>query len=596
MACGSSGALGVRDATVDAPIEAPVAQDGAVERAPDDVVPASVRCSAGPPPYPEAPSTVRVHAALPELRFETSSGVLALRDWYAPCVDTPPLLLVRTLAAWSGPSQHAVAHTRRLFEHPQWGRVVLVDLLVLGPDNTPATLDDLPAWRARYDRTPAALAIDPEYRFSSLYGDAGELPLYAAIDTRTMRVIAAVTRPSRDELARWITDALAQIDGRPRSTRSLAPRLVDDRFTEDEWEMVQAMAGPPDPPPDPTNRVADDPRAARLGEALFMDAGLSSTGRVSCASCHDPARGYTDGRARAVGVETGDRNTPTVLGAANARWLFVDGRVDTLWAQALGPIEHPLEMASTRLATAHHVAARYAREYTALFGALPPLEDRVRFPSVGAPGQPAWEAMHPDDRAAVDRVFVNVGKAIAAYERTLRHAPSPFDRYARGDFNALTELQRDGLQAFMSNGCIQCHHGPLFTDDAFHNIGMPTGRRDGSPDRGRADAIVVLEQTPFRSDGPFSDHRTPGAHLARVQADAMQLGQFRTPTLRGVSRTGPWGHGGTFTSLAQVVRHYAIGLQGRPLAGTTGRRDLHLPWFNLDAHTLTAMVRFLEVL
>ncbi|MFO0604977.1 MAG: cytochrome c peroxidase [Polyangiales bacterium] len=592
-ACGSST---VTPAAPDASADRAIAPDVAADVAPDLAPDVPSRCPDGAPPYPAAQPPVRAYAPLPDLRFEGASGEVALRDWYAPCADAPALLLVRTLAAWSGPSQHAAAHTRRVFEHPQGARVALVDLLVLGPDDTPAAPADLPAWRARYDAAPAALAVDPAYTFATLYGDAGELPLYAAVDPRTMRVLATVTRPSRAALARVITDALAQVDGAPRSTRFPDERLVDDRLTEDEWEMVQAMAGPPAPPPDPTNRVADDPRAARLGEALFHDAGLSSNGRVSCASCHDAARGYADGLPRAVGFEPGDRNTPSVLGAANARWLFVDGRVDTLWAQAVGPIENPLEMASTRLATAHRVAARYAADYAALFGPLPPLDDAARFPPAGAPGQPAWEAMRADDREAVDRVFVNAGKAIAAYERTLRHAPSALDRYAAGDFNALTELQRDGLQFFFTNGCAQCHHGPLLTDGAFHNIGMPTGRRDGAPDRGRADAIAQLERSPFRSDGPFSDDRTPGAHLARAQADAMQLGQFRTPSLRGVSRTGPWGHGGTFATLPLVVRHYAVGLQERPLAGTTGTRDLHLPWFNLDAQMLAAMVSLLEAL
>ncbi len=125
---------------------------------------------------------------------------------------------------------------------------------------------------------------------------------------------------------------------------------------------------------------------------------------------------------------------------------------------------------------------------------------------------------------------------------------------------------------------------------------MPTGHRDGSPDRGRVDAIETLVGSPFRSDGIYSDDRTPGAHLARIVADPSTLGQFHTPTLRGVSRTGPWGHGGTFTTLASVVRLYAMGLMQTPIAGTTGTLDIHLPAFHSDDGTVVPMVNLLDAM
>ncbi len=547
-------------------------------------------------PYPDAGATLDELQPLPDLRFDTATGTVALHDFYAPCATAPRLLVIRTLTSWSGPSQHAAAHTQRLLAHSQRDRVALLDLLALGPDNLPATRDDLTAWRARYDAAPTTLALDPLYRFKPLYLSVGELPLFVFVDTRTMRIARVITRPSSAEIEAAITAALATIDGLPRPRTPPAEALVDGRFTRDEWEMIQAMAPLPAVPADPTNRVSDDPRAARLGEALFNDTGLSSTGTVACATCHASATLFTDARPQGVGVARGNRNTPTVLFAPHARWSFWDGRVDTLWAQALGPVENPAEMASTRLEVAHRIADRYATAYTELFGPLPPLGDPTRFPVAGMPGDARWEAMAADDRDAVNRVFVNMGKSMAAFERTLTYAPSALDRYAAGMMTALTVSQRDGLKHFFVGGCIQCHHGPLLSDGAFHNVGFATGRSDGMPDRGRIDAIDALMASPFRSDGSFSDDRTPGAHRSRIVSDPSQLGQFHTASLRGVARTGPWGHGGTFTTLAEVIRHYARGLSMPPIEGTTGTRDLHLPSFHQDDGTVLPMVNLLNAM
>ncbi|MEL6906135.1 MAG: cytochrome-c peroxidase, partial [Planctomycetota bacterium] len=129
----------------------------------------------------------------------------------------------------------------------------------------------------------------------------------------------------------------------------------------------------PPVPPDPTNRVADDPSAALLGQALFFDERLSANGRVSCATCHDPDRGFTDGRELAFGLAEGRRKTPTLWNAAHHRWLTWDGRADSLWMQALDPIEDPTEMGATRTDV-----ARIVRDdedlralYEASLGALP---------------------------------------------------------------------------------------------------------------------------------------------------------------------------------------------------------------------------------
>src|SRR5690242_17657183 len=126
-------------------------------------------------------------------------------------------------------------------------------------------------------------------------------------------------------------------------------------------------------PADPTNRVADDPRAADLGRRLFFDARLSSNGRVACSTCHQTERGFQDGTALARGVGTTARRTMPLAGMARSPFLFWDGRKDILWAQALGPLESPVEHGGTRAQYAHVIAQSYAREYEQIFGALPDL-------------------------------------------------------------------------------------------------------------------------------------------------------------------------------------------------------------------------------
>ena len=194
-------------------------------------------------------------------------------------------------------------------------------------------------------------------------------------------------------------------------------------------------------PPDPSNGVADDRRAARLGHALFFDTRLSANGQVACATCHRPELAFTDGLALARGVGTAGRSAMAIAGTAYSPWLFWDGRKDSQWAQALGPLESAVEHGGDRTRYAHVVAgdAGYRAAYEALFGPLPDLADAERFPPSAGPVQApaaraAWHAMQPGDRDSVSRVYANLGKAIAAYERLIQHggaAPRGRQRAAR---------------------------------------------------------------------------------------------------------------------------------------------------------------------
>lgn len=309
------------------------------------------------------------------------------------------------------------------------------------------------------------------------------------------------------------------------------------------------------PPPDPSNAFADNPQAAELGRQLFGDPRLSRNGQVACASCHPPTRLFTDGLPTSRGLGTARRHAPSLLTAAYSPWLFWDGRSDSLWSQVLGPLQDPDEMGLTLAQVAAVIASHYRVDYEALFGKLPSLQRA--------------------DPAATKRVVTNIGKALAAFERSLRPAPAPFDAYAealrRNDAKANSLLDADeraGLRLFLGRGqCLRCHHGPLLTNQGFHNTGL--GPLKGQAfDRGRADGVKTVLASEFNCRGPYSDvggsdaggkdaeaQACPQLEFARTGA-AELVGAFRTPSLRNVAATPPYMHDGRFAELGAVLDHY----------------------------------------
>lgn len=383
-------------------------------------------------------------------------------------------------------------------------------------------------------------------------------------------------------------------------------------FTEDEIAVIVQHRLPP-LPGDPTNRYADDPAAAHFGQYLFFDPRLSENGAVSCATCHDPAKGFTDGKRVADAIGTLRRNTMSLWNVGYERWFFWDGRADTLWAQALIPIEHPDEMGGDRMAIAHLIAGdphlRHAYEQT--FGSMPQLTDESRFPkharpvSSGSahPHQRAWDEMTPVDRDSVNRVFVNVGKAIAAYERRLVSRDSPFDRFVEGLVagdraaqDALSSAAKRGLKMFVGDAnCRLCHSGPTFSDHGFHNNGLP-GLAGGMPtDPGRFDALRSIVVGEFSSNGPYSDAREgETADRLRYLTRTPELwGAFKTPTLRNVARTGPYMHAGQMSSLREVVEFYST-LEGQVRVGH--HQEVILQPLRLTEQEADDLLAFLEAL
>lgn len=347
-------------------------------------------------------------------------------------------------------------------------------------------------------------------------------------------------------------------------------------FSAAELATIQKLADLPAPPPSPTNRFADDPRAAEFGRQLFFEPRLSANGQISCATCHDPAKDFTDGRTTARGLADTTRNTPTILNAAHGFWSFWDGRADSLWAQALGPIESPAEMGSSRGALWQliHSDSTLRAKYEKIFSAMPELETK-QLPPHAKPGSTGWDALPIGDRQILDRFFANLGKAIEAFERTVQSSTTPFDEFARGlregrqDLvDELSPAAQRGLKTFVGRGqCTLCHFGPNFSDGEFHNIGFAP-RAGQKIDIGRYDGVKLARANPFRGTGPHSDDTSEAANqrLHFVALKTNNMGEFKTPTLRNLAGTAPYMHDGRFADLREVLRYYST-LPEKPLVG-----------------------------
>ncbi len=331
------------------------------------------------------------------------------------------------------------------------------------------------------------------------------------------------------------------------------PTDTPDFFGESEWDVVIGLSPlPAIPPANPTNRFADDPAAALLGQVFFFDFRFSKHSTIACSTCHSPFYAFADIESTSFATGRGSRNTPTVLNAAYNEWQLWDGRSETMWAQALFALEGEDEMAGTRTQYAHVINQHYKSEYEAVFGALPDFEDIARFPDDGKPGDPAFDAISAADQIAINTIFSNIGKAVEAYQRLLITPDAPFDRYVAGDENAISPEAKHGLKIFIGKGgCVDCHNTPRFTDNMFHNIGVPSGLVE---DKGRFQGIPKLLANMFNSAGIYSDSKAASEEMLDVmEAKPEDQGAFRTPTLRNVALTAPYFHTGEFSTLLSVI-------------------------------------------
>ena len=278
----------------------------------------------------------------------------------------------------------------------------------------------------------------------------------------------------------------------------------------------------------------DNPQSAEkveLGKQLYFDKRLSGDNAVACASCHDPKKGWSnaDKTAEGFGGQRGGRSAPTVINSAYQAFQFWDGRAKSLEQQALGPIANPIEMNLPIEKAVEKIGSikGYQEQFQKVFG------------------EPV--------------TAVNLGKAIAAFERTILSGDAPYDRVRAGDESALSSQAREGMQLFFGKAnCSSCHSGPNFTDNGFHNIGVSFGSE--KPDMGRFE-------------------------ISKLAGDK---GSFKTPTLREIAKTGPYMHDGSLATLEEVVEYYDKGGTGNEFL------DEELFPLKLNVDQKAALVAFLK--
>jgi cytochrome c peroxidase len=291
-------------------------------------------------------------------------------------------------------------------------------------------------------------------------------------------------------------------------------------------ELKTRYAVPGDVPAPADNPTT--PAKVALGQKLFFDTGLSGNGRLACASCHDARRGFADPRPLSIGVkgDTLARRTPTVINLAWSQAFFWDGRAATLEHQAVMPIADEKEMGMPHAVMVTQLSA--SAEYRRLF-----------------------EAAFPGEAPSV----ANVGKALAAFERTLVFTQSPFDRWVAGDESAISDSAKRGFVDFNTRaGCAQCHSGWNFSDGKFHDIGLPGG------DAGRAG----------------------------VTKNETDRNLFKTPGLRNIAERAPYMHTGQLNGLGDVLRFYNRGFERRATLSPEMR--------NVRARGGRDLIAFLETL
>lgn len=371
---------------------------------------------------------------------------------------------------------------------------------------------------------------------------------------------------------------------------------VGERELDESARSMLASFGPWPPKigRDTTNPYSGNARAIRLGQRLFSDPGLSGSARISCASCHQPGRHFTDGLPLSMAGRDPRRNTPSLMDARFHRWFGWAGSNDSLWAASLQPFLDANEMGPERMAPRHlKTSPSLWADYLRVVG--------------------AHQAARDDTALLVD-----MAKILAAFQETLVSPRTPFDAYREavlaGDGRAAARYPLQavrGYKLFVGKArCVVCHSGPTFSNLEFDKVGISVRTGTGQMDGGRYNGAKSLLASRFNA---LREHAA-GARRERIEltrhasTDVDTLGLFRVPGLRGLKHTAPYMHNGSLSSLTEVVQHYStldevriamasphahndLDITARPPASTFFTEPMHL-----TPQEIQDLVSFLETL
>jgi len=306
------------------------------------------------------------------------------------------------------------------------------------------------------------------------------------------------------------------------------------------WEELGIL------PPSPLAGAKDSLQTViALGKILFYDPRLSGSNQISCISCHAPEMNWADGRKVSLGHNqaANSRNSPSLENVWALKKLFWDGRASSLEDQLTGPIASDIEM---------------HQDLKKLSGKLSKIKGY----------RPLFTAAFGDKKITQDRII----KALSTYEKTFTSRKSDFDYFLEGNKKRMTDQQLEGLHLFRTKArCMNCHNGPLFTDNDFHNLGLTYYGRDKYEDLGRYTITKKPED----------------------------VGKFKTPGLRNVLRTRPWFHNGLFDNIEGVMNMYSNGMpQPKPTPAQLNdplfpQTDIHIKRLNLTKTEKEAIISFL---
>ncbi|MBI05252.1 MAG: hypothetical protein CMI96_05480 [Pelagibacteraceae bacterium] len=316
-------------------------------------------------------------------------------------------------------------------------------------------------------------------------------------------------------------------------------------YTEDEKGLILSHGPwPVKTEPDPSNRFSGNAEAIAYGRALFESVDLSVDRSRSCATCHVPEYGHSDGQPNRKTLSGVNRNTLALFNMRLNTWYGWDGKSDNLWAHSIAPILDNQEMAMTpeklQVRITHN--PNLSLKYRAVFGADATAHDS-------------------------ENTLVNISKALAAYQETLTSDKSKFDSFRDalevGDANGIAAYPaaaQRGAKLFVGRGrCELCHFGPNFTNGEFHDIGLPQFQDSSDIDKGRYSGIKLLRGSRYNLLGKFNDDadRTTAGFTRHLQLTQKNSGEFRVPSLRNITKTSPYMHNGSKETLEDVVRHYS---------------------------------------